>query len=69
MADLADRPRLREHPADGREDLESSGARVGWGGSFDDSLQGVRAASRCDGDPDARDHLIGFRVVISRSRS
>ena len=58
-------------PTDGREDLTASNdtARVVRGGSFDHGDQFVRAANRLVFDPVVRDDFLGFRVVVSRSRS
>ena len=55
--------------ADRRESLTAKGGRVVRGGSFNDLGRYVRAAIRDLSDPDYRYGYIGFRVVVSRSRS
>ena len=52
-------------PRDGREARSSSAPRVVRGGSFLDTENGVRAASRGRFAPENRFYGIGFRVVVS----
>ncbi len=58
-------------PADGREDLSDSDVvlRVVRGGSFLYTSVRARAADRGGDRPVNRDDKIGFRVVVSRSRT
>jgi formylglycine-generating enzyme required for sulfatase activity len=50
-------------PADGREALEPSAARVVRGGSFLHDANGLRCSYRSPLHPGARDHYVGFRVA------
>jgi formylglycine-generating enzyme required for sulfatase activity len=56
---------------DGREDSKAGTdvLRVLRGGSFDYSGKNLRCANRYRYDPDDRFRIIGFRVVVSPSRS
>ncbi len=59
---------FREYPYradDGREDLETSDARVLRGGSFDNNHWDVRCLVRNWGVPDFGGWNLGFRVVVS----
>ncbi len=56
-------------PTDGRENLTAEGNRVVRGGSFNNPGASVRAASRNGWDPSGHHLAVGFRVVVSRSRS
>ena len=53
-------------PSDDRQDLDTDALWVMRGGSFGDTEQNVRAATRGGGDPGARRPFMGFRVVLSR---
>ncbi len=52
-------------PSDGREDLGTDGKRVIRGGSWASSPAQTRVAYRGMADPRTRNHMIGFRVVVS----
>jgi iron(II)-dependent oxidoreductase len=54
-------------PADGREDMQASGARVLRGGSFLNVSRYVRCAYRVRLDPDLFYWLGGFRVCLSHA--
>jgi formylglycine-generating enzyme required for sulfatase activity len=55
-------------PADGRENLESDGRRVGRGGAFGLDARDVRCAYRSLWHPHYRFRPDGFRVVVSPFR-
>ncbi len=52
-------------PADGREDLEASGARMLRGGSYDSPRQAARCTERLPVEPHARVPMIGFRIALN----
>jgi formylglycine-generating enzyme required for sulfatase activity len=55
--------------ADGREDSEAGGSRTLRGGSWNDTVDGVRCAYRGRNNPDLRNDYLGFRVLSPGFRS
>ena len=56
-------------PNDGREEASKSGPRVLRGGAFNYNSRYARCSARYCHHPDARDGIIGFRVVLSPTLS
>jgi formylglycine-generating enzyme required for sulfatase activity len=55
-------------PADDRQNLDADALWVMRGGHFGDPARNIRVTTRGGADPGARRPMIGFRVVISKSR-
>jgi formylglycine-generating enzyme required for sulfatase activity len=60
----------QSYPYDSSDDSSTAATEALWvmrGGSFNDTEQSIRAATRGAADPGARRPFIGFRIVLTRS--